>query len=68
MFAGDIGEVYIEQANTDKIYLAGKSYDTLIKVQTVNGEKTIPTLDRIDELETRVQNIEMTLFNLQQSV
>ena len=58
MFAGDIGEVYIEQAGTDKIYLAGKSYDTSIKVQTVNGEKTIPTLDGMDELETRVQNIE----------
>lgn len=58
MFAGDIGEVYIEQADTDKIYLAGKSYDTSIKVQTVNGEKTIPTLDGMDELETRVQNIE----------
>lgn len=58
MFAGDIGEVYIEQADTDKIYLAGKSYDTSIKVQTVSGEKTIPTLDGMDELETRVQNIE----------
>lgn len=58
MFAGNIGEVYIEQADTDKIYLAGKSYDTSIKVQTVNGEKTIPTLDGMDELETRVQNIE----------
>ena len=58
MFASDIGEVYIEQADTDKIYLAGKSYDTSIKVQTVNGEKTIPTLDGMDELETRVQNIE----------
>ena len=58
MFAGDIGEVYIEQADTDKIYLAEKSYDTSIKVQTVNGEKTIPTLDGMDKLETRVQNIE----------
>ena len=58
MFASDIGEVYIEQADTDKIYLAGKSYDTSIKVQTVNGEKTIPTLDGMDKLETRVQNIE----------
>lgn len=58
MFASDIGEVYIEQADTDKIYLVGKSYDTSIKVQTVNGEKTIPTLDGMDELETRVQNIE----------
>lgn len=58
MFAGDIGEVYIEQANTDKIYLAGKSYDTSIKVQTVNGEKTIPTLDGMDELEQRVENVE----------
>lgn len=58
MFAGDIGEVYIEQANTDKIYLAGKSYDTSIKVQTVNGEKTIPTLDGMDELEQRVGNVE----------
>lgn len=58
MFAGNIGEVYIEQAGTDKIYLVGKSYDTSIKVQTVNGEKTIPTLDGMDELETRVQNIE----------
>lgn len=55
MFAGDIGEVYIEQA---EIYLAGKSYDTSIKVQTVNGEKTIPTLDGMDELEQRVENIE----------
>lgn len=58
MFAGDIGEVYIEQANTDKIYLAGKSYDTSIKVQTVSGEKTIPTLDGMDELEQRVENVE----------
>lgn len=58
MFAGDIGEVYIEQASTDKIYLAGKSYDTSIKVQTVNGEKTIPTLDGMDELEQRVENVE----------
>lgn len=58
MFAGDIGEVYIEQASTDKIYLAGKSYDTSIKVQTVNGEKTIPTLDGMDELEQRIENIE----------
>ena len=58
MFAGNIGEVYIEQADTDKIYLAGLTYDTSIKVQTVNGEKTIPTLDGMDELETRVQNIE----------
>lgn len=58
MFAGDIGEVYIEQADTDKIYLVGKSYDTSIKVHTVNGDKTIPTLDGMDELETRVQNIE----------
>lgn len=58
MFAGDIGEVYIEQASTDKIYLAGKSYDTSIKVQTVNGEKTIPTLDGMDELEQRVGNVE----------
>ena len=58
MFAGDIGEVYIEQADTDKIYLAGKSYDTSIKVQTVNGEKTIPTLDGMDELEQRVENVE----------
>ncbi len=57
-FAGDIGEVYIEQANTDKIYLAGKSYDTSIKVQTVNGEKTIPTLDGMNELEQRVENVE----------
>ena len=58
MFADDIGEVYIEQADTDKIYLVGKSYDTSIKVQTVNGEKTIPTLDGMDELEQRVENIE----------
>lgn len=58
MFAGDIGEVYIEQASTDKIYLAGKSYDTSIKVQTINGEKTIPTLDGMDELEQRVENVE----------
>ena len=58
MFASDIGEVYIEQADTDKIYLAGLTYDTSIKVQTVNGEKTIPTLDGMDELETRVENIE----------
>ena len=58
MFAGDIGEVYIEQADTDKIYLAGLTYDTSIKVQTVNGEKTIPTLDGMDELEQRVGNIE----------
>lgn len=58
MFAGDIGEVYIEQASTDKIYLAGKSYDTSIKVQTVSGEKTIPTLDGMDELEQRVGNVE----------
>ena len=58
MFASDIGEVYIEQADTDKIYLDGKSYDTSIKVQTVNGEKTIPTLDGMDKLEQRVENIE----------
>ena len=58
MFASDIGEVYIEQADTDKIYVAGLTYDTSIKVQTVNGEKTIPTLDGMDELEQRVQNIE----------
>ena len=65
MFASDIGEVYIEQADTDKIYLAGKSYDTSIKVQTVNGEKTIPTLDGMDELETRVQNIEKKVSSLE---
>lgn len=58
MFAGDIGEVYIEQAGTDKIYLAGLTYDTSIKVHTVNGDKTIPTLDGMDELEQRVGNIE----------
>lgn len=58
MFAGDIGEVYIEQAGTDKIYLAGLTYDTSIKVHTVNGDKTIPTLDGMDELETRMQSIE----------
>ena len=58
MFAGDIGEVYIEQADTDKIYLAEKSYDTSIKVQTVSGEKSIPTLDGMDKLEQRVENIE----------
>lgn len=63
MFAGDIGEVYIEQANTDKIYLAGKSYDTSIKVQTVNGEKTIPTLDGMDELEQRVGNVEKKVIS-----
>lgn len=63
MFAGDIGEVYIEQASTDKIYLAGKSYDTSIKVQTVNGEKTIPTLDGMDELEQRVGNVEKKVSN-----
>lgn len=63
MFTGDIGEVYIEQADTDKIYLVGKSYDTSIKVQTVNGEKTIPTLDGMDELEQRVENVEKKVIS-----
>lgn len=68
MFAGDIGEVYIEQASTDKIYLAGKSYDTSIKVQTVNGEKTIPTLDGMDELEQRVGNVEKKVSNSENEI
>lgn len=59
MFVSDIGEVYAEQGESaDTLYIAGLTYDTSIKVQTVNGEKTIPTLDGMDELETRVQNIE----------
>lgn len=59
MFISDIGEVYAEQGESaDTLYIAGLTYDTSIKVQTVNGEKTIPTLDGMDELETRVQNIE----------
>ena len=59
MFISDIGEVYAEQSESaDTLYVAGLTYDTSIKVQTVNGEKTIPTLDGMDELEQRVQNIE----------
>ena len=59
MFISDIGEVYAEQGESvDNIYVAGLTYDTSIKVHTVNGDKTIPTLDGMDELETRVENIE----------
>ena len=59
MFISDIGEVYAEQGESaDTLYIAGLTYDTSIKVHTVNGDKTIPTLDGMDELETRVQNIE----------
>ena len=59
MFVSDIGEIYAEQGESvDNIYVAGLTYDTSIKVHTVNGDKTIPTLDGMDELETRVQNIE----------
>ena len=59
MFVSDIGEIYAEQGESvDNIYVAGLTYDTSIKVHTVNGDKTIPTLDGMDELETRVQSIE----------
>ena len=59
MFVSDIGEIYAEQGESaDTLYIAGLTYDTSIKVHTVNGDKTIPTLDGMDELETRVQNIE----------
>ena len=59
MFVSDIGEIYAEQGESaDTLYVAGLTYDTSIKVHTVNGDKTIPTLDGMDELETRVQNIE----------
>lgn len=59
MFVSDIGEVYAEQGESaDTLYIAGLTYDTSIKVHTVNGDKTIPTLDGMDELETRVENIE----------
>lgn len=59
MFISDIGEIYAEQGESaDAVYVAGLTYDTSIKVHTVNGDKTIPTLDGMDELETRVQNIE----------
>ena len=59
MFVSDIGEIYAEQGESaDALYIAGLTYDTSIKVHTVNGDKTIPTLDGMDELETRVQNIE----------
>ena len=59
MFVSDIGEIYAEQGESaDNIYVAGLTYDTSIKVHTVNGDKTIPTLDGMDELETRGQNIE----------
>lgn len=59
MFVSDIGEVYAEQGESaDILYIAGLTYDTSIKVHTVNGDKTIPTLDGMDELETRVQNVE----------
>lgn len=59
MFVSDIGEIYAEQGESaDALYVAGITYDTSIKVHTVNGDKTIPTLDGMDELETRVQNIE----------
>ena len=59
MFISDIGEVYAEQGESaDTLYIVGLTYDTSIKVHTVNGDKTIPTLDGMDELETRVQNIE----------
>lgn len=59
MFVSDIGEIYAEQGESaDTLYVAGLIYDTSIKVHTVNGDKTIPTLDGMDELETRVQNIE----------
>ena len=59
MFVSDIGEIYAEQGESaDALYIAGLTYDTSIKVHTVNGDKTIPTLDGMDELETRVQSIE----------
>lgn len=59
MFVSDIGEIYAEQGESaDILYIAGLTYDTSIKVHTVNGDKTIPTLDGMDELETRVQNVE----------
>ena len=59
MFVSDIGEIYAEQGESaDTLYIAGLIYDTSIKVHTVNGDKTIPTLDGMDELETRVQSIE----------
>ena len=59
MFISDIGEIYAEQGESaDTLYVAGLTYDTSIKVHTINGDKTIPTLDGMDELETRVQNIE----------
>lgn len=59
MFISDIGEIYAEQGESaDALYVAGLTYDTSIKVHTINGDKTIPTLDGMDELETRVQNIE----------
>ena len=59
MFISDIGEVYAEQGESaDTLYIAGLTYDTSIKVHTVNGDKTIPTLDGMNKLETRVQNIE----------
>ena len=59
MFVSDIGEIYAEQGESaDTLYIAGLTYDTSIKVHTVNGDKTIPTLDGMDELETRVENVE----------
>lgn len=59
MFVSDIGEIYAEQGESaDILYVAGLTYDTSIKVHTVNGDKTIPTLDGMDELETRVENVE----------
>ena len=59
MFASDIGEIYAEQGESvDNIYVAGLTYDTSIKVHTVNGDKTIPTLDGMNELEQRVDDIE----------
>lgn len=59
MFVSDIGEVYAEQGESaDTLYIAGPTYDTSIKVHTVNGDKTIPTLDGMDGLEQRVENVE----------
>ena len=59
MFISDIGEIYAEQGESaDTVYVAGLTYDTSIKVHTINGDKTIPTLDGMDELEQRVENVE----------
>ena len=66
MFVSDIGEIYAEQGESaDALYIAGLTYDTSIKVHTVNGDKTIPTLDGMDELETRVQSIEKKVSSLE---